>query len=72
MQRWEEIAYARADGNAEGRVDSILELLEDIEPVPASLREEIMVESSKETLRKWLRMAARTESMEEFIERKGE
>ena len=40
---------------------SILELLEDIEPVPSSLRKEIMAESNQETLKKRLRMAAQAE-----------
>lgn len=68
MQRWEEIAFARAEGKAA----SILELLGDMEPVPLALREEIMAESSEETLGKWLRMAARAGSIEEFIKRKAE
>ena len=76
MQRWEEIAFAREDGKVEGKAEgkaaSVLELLGDIEPVPLTLRDEIMAESSEEILGKWLRMAARAGSIEEFIKRKAE
>ena len=52
MQRWEEIAFAREEGKAEGKAASILELLGDMEPVPLALREEIMAESSEEIIKR--------------------
>lgn len=72
MQRWEEIAYARDEGKAEGKAASVVELLEDIEPVPQALREEIMAEGSEDNLSKWLRMAARAKSIQEFMKRRAE
>ncbi len=76
MQKWEELAYEREDGIAEGMAkglttgiaSSILELLEDSGPIPLNLREEIMAETSAELLKKWLRIAARAKNIEEFIE----
>ena len=71
MQRWEEIAYAREDGKTEGRAASILELLEEKEPVPVALREEIIAEESEEILKRWLQAASHAESIEEFVKRKA-
>lgn len=73
MQKWEELAYEREEGRAEGlakgKAASILELLEEIEPVPLKLSEEIMSETNEDALRELLLMAARAKSMEEFIEK---
>lgn len=75
MQRWEEIAYAREDGKIEGKIEgraaSILELLEEKEPVPVVLREEIIAEESEEVLKRWLQAASHAESIEEFVKRKA-
>lgn len=75
MQKWEELAYEREDGKlegrAEGRAASILDLLEDLAPVPLKLREEIMAETNEELLKKWLRIAARAKNIEEFIEERS-
>ncbi len=64
MQKWEELAYEREDGIAEGMAkglttgiaSSILELLEDSGPIPLNLREEIMAETNEALLKKWLRI----------------
>ena len=68
MQRWEELAYEREEGEIAGRADSTLELLEDIGPVPLDLREKIMAERDTEILKIWHRAAARAKSIEEFME----
>lgn len=44
----------------------ILELLEEYGEVPENLREQIEAEADMETLKKWLKLAARVESIEEF------
>lgn len=55
-----------AEGRKEGRAAGILELLGDLGTVPVSLRETIMGEGNLEVLAKWLRQAARAETIEEF------
>lgn len=56
----------RAAGIAEGVAASILDLLEDVEPVPEDLRESIHAISENDILRKLLKLAARAGSLEEF------
>ena len=54
---------------AEGKAESILELLSDLGKVPARLSERIMSEDKAEILNKWLRLAAKADSLEEFEKR---
>lgn len=58
----------RAEGRAEGRADSILTLLEEKGEIPADLREKIMDEKSMEVLGKWIKLAAKAESIDQFLE----
>ena len=48
------------------KVIDILELLEEYGEVPDSLRGKIEVETDIETLKIWLKLAARVDSVEEF------
>lgn len=57
----------REEGRAEGISESVLVLLEDIGAVSGELRERIMMEHDKALLRKWLKLAAKSESLEEFM-----
>ena len=57
----------RAEGKAEGKAEAVIELLEDLGPVSDEVREKIMTEKNLETLGKWLKLAAKAESMEEFL-----
>ena len=57
----------RAEGKAEGKAEAVIELLEDLGPVSDEVREKIMTEKSLETLRKWHKLAAKAEPMEEFL-----
>lgn len=57
----------RAEGRAEGRADSILTLLEDIGEIPEELREKIMNEKNTEILDKWVKLAAKAESIDQFL-----
>ena len=54
------------EGKAEGKAEDILDLLEDLGPVPKKLREKICTISNIEVLRKLLKLAAKADSMEEF------
>ena len=62
----QERADAKEEGIAEGIAAGILQLLGDLEVVPEDLRETIMRESDLEVLARWLRQAARTETIETF------
>ena len=57
---------SRAEGMAEGRALSVLSLLEDAGPVSEELRGRILEETDQETLERWLKLAARTGSIEDF------
>ena len=53
-------------GKAEGKVDSILELLEDLGEVPDELRLHIQKEKELDVLTVYLKKASRAQSIEEF------
>lgn len=57
---------AYGEGEIMGRREDILDLLEDISPVPEYLRKEIMEQEDAEILKKWLKVAAKAESIEMF------
>lgn len=56
----------KAEGKTEGQALSVLDLLEDIGPVPSSLRKTIMAQKDGETLSRWLKAAAKASSLEQF------
>ena len=53
-------------GIINGKIESILELLEDKGEVPEKVKTEIFAETDLEVLKKWLRLAAKSETIEEF------
>lgn len=57
-----------AEGKAEGKAESILELLEDIGEYSAELQERVMQERDFDVLKRWHKLAARVETIEEFEE----
>ena len=59
-------AEGHIEGKAEGKAEDILELLEDLGPVQEELRKAVMGQQDPDTLRKWLKLAAKAESAEEF------
>ena len=63
----------RAEGKAEGKTEAVLEMLlelmNDLGEIPDELRNRITSEKDLETLKKWLRLAARSESLDEFLEK---
>ena len=60
------ILRGRIEGRAEGKVEDILDLLSEIGGVPAELAARIKCEQDDGTLRRWLRSAARADSVEQF------
>ena len=49
-----------------GKAESIIELLKELGPVPEELRKKIMKERDAETLKGWLKLAAKAASVEDF------
>lgn len=70
FERREELTRiaALAEGKAEGKAESILELLEEYGPVPEDLAVRIMGEKDLVILTKWHKISARCSSIEEFNE----
>lgn len=65
----------REEGRAEGRTEGILEtrrnmifeFLEEYGDIPESLRDRINNEISEEVLKGWLKVAVKTQSIDEFV-----
>ena len=53
-------------GIINGKIESVLELLEDKGEVQEKVKAEIFAETDPEVLKKWLRLAAKSETIEEF------
>lgn len=53
-------------GIINGKIESVLELLKDKGEVPEKVKAEIFAETDPEVLKKWLRLAAKSETIEEF------
>lgn len=56
----------REEGKAEGKAEDILDLLEELGPVPEVLRERIFAQKDLDVLKKWHKLAARAKTLEEF------
>lgn len=69
MQAWEEKIYDRNEGKQEGKAEAVLELLEDLGTVPQELKKIILEQSDFDILRRWLKLAAKAETIEEFKEK---
>ncbi|MCR5209840.1 MAG: Rpn family recombination-promoting nuclease/putative transposase [Lachnospiraceae bacterium] len=61
----------KQEGLQEGKAQSVIELLEEIGPVPQELREVILNEMNLETLSAWHKISARVDSIDEFVEKSG-
>lgn len=62
---------SREEGKIEGKAESIVNLLEDLAPIPGKLRDHIYQTTDLELLKAWLRLAAKAESIEEFCQKAG-
>ena len=56
----------KAEGKLEDRAEAVIELLEDLGELSDTVKSYIMEQNDLELLRKWLKVAARAESIEEF------
>lgn len=59
----------KVEGKVEGTAESVLELLNELGDIPKELRAKIMSQKDLEILKKWLKLAARAETVEEFASR---
>lgn len=57
---------AKEEGIKLGTMSDIIELLKDLEQVSDTLKNKIMKEENPDILRKWLKLAAKAETVEEF------
>ena len=71
----EEMKKIRADefqvGKAEGKAEAVLELLEELGQIPPELRQRILSESDLPVLKKWIKEAAKAESVRQFMDHTG-
>ena len=58
--------WIRKESKAEGKAEDIIELLEDIGEVSDFLRNQILTQTDLEILSRWLKLAARAQSIEDF------
>ena len=66
-----DVQETRRVSKAEGKAEDVLELLEELGPVPEKVREQIMKEQDLPTLSKWHKAAAKAGSVECFLEEMG-
>ena len=66
MKMEERERIIRDEGKQIGIINGKLELLEDKGEVPEKVKAEIFAETDPEVLKKWLRLAAKSETIEEF------
>lgn len=77
--RWAEDDYIRdlgieegiARGIAKGKAASILQLLEELGPVPQAVRDRVQAETDEQTLRQWLKSAADADSIQTFRQKEN-
>lgn len=65
-------AEGRTEGKAEGKAEDVLQLLGELGEIPDTLRERIQKETDLQVLSKWLKNAARAESISEFEDKMDE
>ena len=65
--KFEEIVYYREQAAAKATIaQSIFDLLSDLGQIPEDLKEKVLGQEDVNILRKWLKLAARAKSFEEF------
>ena len=66
MKMEERERIIRDEGKKVGRIETILEILEDKGELPEEVGMKIGAETNLEVLKKWLRLAVKSETIEEF------
>ena len=57
----------KEEGKIEGKIEFILDVLEDVGIVSDQLRSEIVNQKDVVILAKWMKLASRTDSIEQFV-----
>ena len=60
-------AEGKAEGRAVGKAETVLDFLKDLGPVPDELQAEILAQHDLAVLAKWIKLAAKAETVEEFV-----
>lgn len=71
MELRERFDDGRIEGRIEGKAEDIIALLEDIGIPSDSLQNIIMSETDVDLLKKWLKLAAKSQTIEEFEAKAG-
>ena len=53
----------------ESKAEEVVYLLSELEPIPEKIRHRIMSETNLETLRRWIKTAARADSLQQFLKK---
>lgn len=70
--KWDAMIYyerrdAKNEGKIEGKIEDIFELLEELGNIPENIREVISKEMDLEKIKSWHKLAARVNSIDEFL-----
>ena len=57
------------EGKAEGKAEAVLNLLEELGQISDDLRVRIISEKDLDVLKRWIKQAVKSESIDEFIEK---
>lgn len=66
MKQWEKLQKVYHDGQRKRSIEDVMELLEDYGDIPEQLHKKILGEQDMDMLKKWLKLAAKVSSIEEF------
>lgn len=70
-----QLKFMKAEGIAEGSkltlAEGIIEFLEEIGNIPDNVKEAVLTETNLDILKRWNKLAARSESVEEFVKSAG-
>ena len=59
---------AREEGKAEGKAEAILDLLMEYGEIAEQVKQTILEEQDLNQLKKWLKLAAKVDSIQKFVE----
>ncbi len=62
------LSYGIEQGVIRGKIEGILELLEGLGPIPNELKHQIQEQKDPEILKRWLKAAAKSDTIEAFIQ----
>lgn len=60
------VMEGKIEGKAEGKRESVLELLGELGQIPEELADQILAESDLDILSKWIKLAGKVHTVEEF------